>query len=152
MCVHLSVCVCVWVSCCVCVCVCECLVVGVCVCVCLGGCVWSMVVLVCDFDFFFHKYVHVFFCFCACVCVSENVYFWVLCVILVSAGCTYVCVYVCVLVDLLKSVFWVSCVCVTLDPKSFEYQFLATLDEMGQGIPKDGDKRGERKGYQCDQN
>ena len=40
----------------------------------------------------------------------------------------------------------------TLDPKSFRYQFLATLDERGQGNPKDGDKRGGRKGYQCDQN
>ena len=40
----------------------------------------------------------------------------------------------------------------TLDPKSFDYWFLATLDEMGQGIPNYGDKRGGRKGYQCDQN
>ena len=40
----------------------------------------------------------------------------------------------------------------TLDTKSFDYQFLATLDEMGQGIPNDGDKKGGRKGYQCDQN
>ena len=34
----------------------------------------------------------------------------------------------------------------TLDPKSFVYQFLATLDERGQGIPDDGDKRGGIKG------
>ena len=34
----------------------------------------------------------------------------------------------------------------TLDPKSFDYQFLDTLDEMGQCIPNDGDKRGEEKG------
>ena len=38
------------------------------------------------------------------------------------------------------------------DPKSFDYLFLATLDERGQGIPNDGDKRGRRKGYHCDQN
>ena len=31
---------------------------------------------------------------------------------------------------------------VTVDPKSVDYQFLATLDERGQGIPNDGDKRG----------
>ena len=30
----------------------------------------------------------------------------------------------------------------TLDPNSFDYKFLATLDERGQGIPNDGDKRG----------
>ena len=30
----------------------------------------------------------------------------------------------------------------TLDPQSFDYSFLATLDERGQGIPNDGDKRG----------
>ena len=29
---------------------------------------------------------------------------------------------------------------------------MATLDEREQGIPKEGDKRWERKGYQCDQN
>ena len=34
----------------------------------------------------------------------------------------------------------------TMDPKSFDYQFLATLHEMGQGIRNDGDKRGRRKG------
>ena len=34
----------------------------------------------------------------------------------------------------------------TVDPKYFEYQFLATLDKRGQGIPNDGDKRGGRKG------
>ena len=27
---------------------------------------------------------------------------------------------------------------------------MATLDERGQGIPNDGDKRGGRKGYQYD--
>ena len=33
----------------------------------------------------------------------------------------------------------------TLDPKSFDYKFLATLDGRGQVIPNDGDKeRGER--------
>ena len=36
--------------------------------------------------------------------------------------------------------------------KVIDYKFLATLDERGQGIPNDGDKRGGRKGYQCDQN
>ena len=41
---------------------------------------------------------------------------------------------------------------VTVDPKSFDHYLLATLDERGQGVPNDGDKRGERKGYQCDQN
>ena len=35
----------------------------------------------------------------------------------------------------------------TVDPK-----FLAALDERGQGIPNNGDKRRGRKGYQCDQN
>ena len=35
---------------------------------------------------------------------------------------------------------------VTLDPKSFDYQFMATLDERGQGIPNDGEKREGRKG------
>ena len=35
--------------------------------------------------------------------------------------------------------------CGTVDPKSFDYQFLARLDERGQGIPNDGDKRGGRK-------
>ena len=46
------------------------------------------------------------------------------------------------------------CVCLqgTVDPKSFDYEILATLDERGQGIPNDGDKRGGRKGQQCDQN
>ena len=39
-----------------------------------------------------------------------------------------------------------------MDPKTFVYQFLATLGERGQGIPNEGDKRGEREGYQCDQN
>ena len=34
----------------------------------------------------------------------------------------------------------------TVDPKSFVYQFLATLDEGEQGIPNEGDKRRERKG------
>ena len=34
----------------------------------------------------------------------------------------------------------------TVDPKSFEYEFFATLDEREQGIPNDGDKRGGRKG------
>ena len=29
---------------------------------------------------------------------------------------------------------------------------MATLDERAQGIPNNGDKRGGRKGYQCDQN
>ena len=29
-----------------------------------------------------------------------------------------------------------------IDPKSFDYQFLATLDERGQGIPKIGIKEG----------
>ena len=42
--------------------------------------------------------------------------------------------------------------CDTLDPKSFDYQFLAKLDERGQGIPNDGDKRGGRKGYQSELN
>ena len=32
--------------------------------------------------------------------------------------------------------------CGTVDPKSFDNQFLATLDERVQGIPNDGDKRG----------
>ena len=40
----------------------------------------------------------------------------------------------------------------TLVPKSFDYYFLATLDERGQGIPNDGDERGGIKRYQCDQN
>ena len=31
--------------------------------------------------------------------------------------------------------------------KFFYLKFLATSDEMGQGIPNDGDKRGGRKGY-----
>ena len=30
----------------------------------------------------------------------------------------------------------------TLDPKPFDYQFLATLDERGQGIPTMGIKEG----------
>ena len=30
----------------------------------------------------------------------------------------------------------------TLNPKSFYYEFLATLDKRGQGIPNYGDKRG----------
>ena len=34
----------------------------------------------------------------------------------------------------------------TKDPKYFDCQFLATLDERGQGIPNDGDKRGREKG------
>ena len=29
---------------------------------------------------------------------------------------------------------------------------MATIDKRGQGIPNDWDKRGGRKGYQCDQN
>ena len=47
------------------------------------------------------------------------------------------------------------CLRSTLDPKSFDYKFLATLDGRGQGIPNDGvcgDKRWGRKGYQCDHN
>ena len=37
--------------------------------------------------------------------------------------------------------------------KSFDYWFLATLDERGQSIPTMGIKEGGgRKGYQCDQN
>ena len=35
----------------------------------------------------------------------------------------------------------------TLDPQSFDHLFLATLDERGQCIPNDGDKKGGRKGY-----
>ena len=34
----------------------------------------------------------------------------------------------------------------------FDFQFLATLYEIGQGIPSGGDKRGGRKGCRCDQN
>ena len=34
----------------------------------------------------------------------------------------------------------------TVDPKYFDYKFLATLDERGQGIPNDRYKRGGRKG------
>ena len=41
---------------------------------------------------------------------------------------------------------------VPVDPKSFDYYFLATLDDRGQGIPNEGDIRGGRRGYQCDQN
>ena len=40
----------------------------------------------------------------------------------------------------------------TVDPKDLDYQFLATSDERGQGIPNNGDKEGERKGHQCYQN
>ena len=37
--------------------------------------------------------------------------------------------------------------------KIFDYQFLATLDKRGQGIPNEGNKKGGgRKGYQCDLN
>ena len=45
-----------------------------------------------------------------------------------------------------------TAVLLTLDPKSFDHYFLATLDERGQCIPNDGDKRGGRKGYKGDQN
>ena len=31
---------------------------------------------------------------------------------------------------------------VTVDPKSFDHYLLATLDERGQGVPNNGDKRG----------
>ena len=34
----------------------------------------------------------------------------------------------------------------------FDFQFLATLYESGQGIPSVGDKKGGRKGCWCDQN
>ena len=44
----------------------------------------------------------------------------------VSCVCVFICLYL--------------CINITFDPKSFGYQFLATLDERGQGIPKDGDK------------
>ena len=40
----------------------------------------------------------------------------------------------------------------TVDPRYFDYYFLDTLDERRQGIPNDWDKKGGRKGYQCDQN
>ena len=32
-----------------------------------------------------------------------------------------------------------------MDPKYFGYQFLATSDKRGQGIPNDGDKRGGKR-------
>ena len=35
-----------------------------------------------------------------------------------------------------------QCFYITLDPKPFDYPFLATLDERGQGIPKIGIKEG----------
>ena len=34
----------------------------------------------------------------------------------------------------------------TVDPKSFDYQFLDTLDERGQGIANEVDKRGGQEG------
>ena len=34
---------------------------------------------------------------------------------------------------------------VTLDPKSFDYKFFATLDERGQGIPTMGIKEGRER-------
>ena len=40
----------------------------------------------------------------------------------------------------------------TVDPKSLVYQFLDTLDKRGQVVTNEGDKKGGRKGYQCDQN
>ena len=40
----------------------------------------------------------------------------------------------------------------TLASKCFDYQFLVTLYERGQGIPSGGDKKGERKGSGYDQN
>ena len=45
--------------------------------------------------------------------------------------------------DIPKNVPMLQC---TLDPKSFDYSFLVTLDEKGQGIPNDGEKRGGRNG------
>ena len=40
----------------------------------------------------------------------------------------------------------------TVASKYFDYQFLATLYERGQGNPSGGDKGGGRKGCWCDQN
>ena len=36
--------------------------------------------------------------------------------------------------------------CTTVDPISFDYWFLDTLNERGRVIPNEGDKRGVRKG------
>ena len=52
----------------------------------------------------------------------------------------------------LKEKYKKSLISNTVASKCFEYQFLATLDERGQGNHNDGDKRGGRKGYECDQN
>ena len=40
----------------------------------------------------------------------------------------------------------------SVDQKSFDYQFLDTLDKRGQVVTNEGDKKGGRKGYQCVQN